>query len=60
MEQMEKRLVKQKRVEKFNEQFRDTVDRGVFQKLSPGELRGWKGLVSYIAMVSSRNYLRRS
>jgi hypothetical protein len=53
MEQMEKRLVKQKRVEEFNEQFRDTVDRGVFQKLSPEKLRGWKGPVNFIAVVEA-------
>ncbi len=39
-ERMEKRLIKQGRVEEFNSQFRDTVERGVFRELSEEELNG--------------------
>jgi hypothetical protein len=42
-ERMEKRLIKQRRVEEFNSQFRDTVERGVFKELSEDELKEWKG-----------------
>jgi hypothetical protein len=51
MEKMEKRLVKQGRVDEFNSQFKDTVDRGVFRELSKEELKEWKGPFNYIAMV---------
>jgi hypothetical protein len=50
---MEKRLVKQGKVDEFNSQFMDTVDRGVFRELSKEELREWKGLFNYIAMVEA-------
>jgi hypothetical protein len=50
---MEKRLIKQGRVEEFNSQFRDTVERGVFRELSEEELRVWKGPFNYIAMVEA-------
>jgi hypothetical protein len=52
-ERMEKRLIKQGRVEEFNSQFRDTVERGVFRELSEEELREWKGPLNYIAMVEA-------
>ncbi len=52
-ERMEKRLSKQGRVEEFNSQFRDTVERGVFRELSEEELREWKGPFNYIAMVEA-------
>ncbi len=52
-EKMEKRLIKQGRVEEFNSQFRDTVERGVFRELSERELREWKGPLNYIAMVEA-------
>jgi hypothetical protein len=42
-ERMEKRLIKQGRVEEFNSPFRDTVEQGVFRELSEEELREWKG-----------------
>jgi hypothetical protein len=42
-ERMEKRLIKPGRVEEFNNQFRDTVERGVFRELSEEELKEWKG-----------------
>jgi hypothetical protein len=42
-ENMERRLVKQNRVEEFSTQFKDTVDRGVFRELTQKELRDWKG-----------------
>jgi hypothetical protein len=43
-ERMEKRLIKQGRVEEFNSQFRDTVERGVFRELSEEELKVGKVL----------------
>ncbi len=52
-ERMEKRLIKQGRVEEFNSQFRDTIERGVFRELSEEELREWKGPLNYIAMVEA-------
>jgi hypothetical protein len=52
-ERMEKRLIKQGRVEEFNSQFRDTVERGVFRELSEEELRELKGPLNYIAMVEA-------
>ncbi|OBQ32859.1 MAG: hypothetical protein AN484_27625, partial [Aphanizomenon flos-aquae WA102] len=52
-EAAERRLKKQKRLEEFNKQFQDTVDRGVFKRLSPEELAAWKGPVNYIAMVEA-------
>ncbi len=52
-ERMEKKLIKQGRVEEFNSQFRDTVERGVFRELSEEELKEWKGPLNYIAMVEA-------
>ena len=52
-ENMERRLIKQNRVEEFNKQFQDTVDRGVFRELQGEELQAWKGPVNYIAMVEA-------
>ncbi len=52
-ERMEKRLIKQGRVEEFNSQFRDTLERGVFRELSEEELKEWKGPLNYIAMVEA-------
>ncbi len=52
-ERMEKRHIKQGRVDEFNSQFKDTVDRGVFRELSAEELRDWKGSFNYIAMVEA-------
>jgi hypothetical protein len=52
-ERMEKRLIKQGRVEEFNNQFRDTVERGVFKELSEEELKEWKGPLNYIAIGGS-------
>jgi hypothetical protein len=49
-ENMEKRLTKQNRVEEFNAQFKDTVNRGVFRELSARELDNWKGPFNYIAL----------
>jgi hypothetical protein len=52
-ERMEERLVKQGRVDKFNSQFKDTVDRGAFRELSKEELREWQGPFNYKAMVEA-------
>jgi hypothetical protein len=52
-ENMELRLVKQNRVEEFNAQFKDTVNRGVFRELTKAEVSKWKGPFNYIAMVEA-------
>jgi hypothetical protein len=52
-ERMEKRLIKQGRVDEFNSQFKDTVNRDVSKELSKEELEGWKGPFNYIAMVEA-------
>lgn len=53
MKSQEKRLVKQKRMEEFNKVFQETVDRGVFKKLTSEEMEEWKGPVNYISMVEA-------
>ncbi len=50
---IEKRLIKQNRVDEFNAQFKDTVDRGVFSELTQKDLEDWKGPFNYIAMVEA-------
>ncbi len=46
-------MIKQKRLEEFNEQFADTVKRGVFRELTREEMDEWKGPVNYITMVEA-------
>jgi hypothetical protein len=41
------------KVEEFNWQFQDNVDRGVFQRLTAGEARAYGGAVNYISMVET-------
>jgi hypothetical protein len=53
MFKQEQRLVKQKRLDEFNEQFHDAVNRGVFRELKEEELSDWDGPVNYISMVEA-------
>jgi hypothetical protein len=53
MSKMGVRLVKTGRLEEFNHQFQDNVDRGVFKVLSREEASKYKGLVNYISMVDA-------
>jgi hypothetical protein len=53
MGKMEARLVKMGRLEEFNRQFQDNVDRGVFRALSKEEASKYKGPVNYISMVEA-------
>ena len=53
MARTEKRLAKLGQLKDFNEQFRETVDRGVFRKLTPEEIRDYQGPVNYISIVET-------
>jgi len=53
MRSQERRLIKQGRLDDFNKVFQETVDRGVFRKLSEEEKREWTGPVNYISMVEA-------
>jgi hypothetical protein len=53
MEVQEKRLIRSRRLEKFNSQFYDMVERGGFRKLSPEEIADYTGRVNYITMVEA-------
>jgi hypothetical protein len=53
MRSLEKRLNKQKRLQEFNEVFQETVERGVFRKISPEEMKEWEGPINYISMVEA-------
>ena len=48
MRSLEKRLMKQKKLQEFNIAFQEIVERGVFRELSAKELALWKGPVNYI------------
>jgi hypothetical protein len=51
MVRLEKQLIKKEDLEAFNEQFNDTVERGVFKKLTPKEAAAWGGPINYISFV---------
>jgi hypothetical protein len=53
MEGQERRMIKSGRLEEFNKQFYETVERGVFRKLSPTELSEYSGPLNYISMVEA-------
>src|SRR5450830_458158 len=53
MQAQEKRLVRTKRLAEFNEQFYQTVERGVFRKLTREEMADYKGPVNYVTMVEA-------
>jgi hypothetical protein len=53
MSRMEARLLKNKRLEEFNQQFQDNVDRGVVKPIPKEEADQYKGAVNYISMVEA-------
>jgi hypothetical protein len=53
MEAQERRLIRSRRLEEFNSQFYDTVERGVFRKLSRQEMADYTGPINYITMVEA-------
>ncbi len=53
MSKMEARLLKTGRLDEFNRQFQDNVDRGVFKAVPREEVDRYKGPVNYISMVEA-------
>jgi hypothetical protein len=53
MSRMEARLLKSGRLEEFNRQFEDNVDRGMFKPIPKEEADRYKGAVNYISMVEA-------
>jgi hypothetical protein len=53
MSRMEARLLKKGRLDKFNQQFQDNVDLGVFKPIPKEEADQYKGAVNYISMVEA-------
>jgi hypothetical protein len=53
MSKMEARLLKTGRLDEFNRQFQDNVDRGVFKAVPQEEADQYKGPVNYISMVEA-------
>ncbi len=53
MSRMETRLLKKGRLDEFNRQFQDNVDRGVFRPIPKEEADQYKGAVNYISMVEA-------
>lgn len=49
----EKRLIKNKQLDAYNQQFDDTVARGVFRRLEPEEMKNYAGPVNYITIVEA-------
>jgi hypothetical protein len=50
---MEMRLERTERMEEFNKQFQDSVDRVVFGSLTVEDVQTYKGPVNYITMVEA-------
>jgi hypothetical protein len=53
MSRMEARLLKKGRLEEFNRQFQDNVNRGVFKPIPREEADRYKGATNYISMVEA-------
>ncbi len=53
MSRMESRLLKKGRLEEFNRQFQDNVDRGVFKPIPKQEADRYSGAINYISMVEA-------
>ena len=51
MRKLEKQLLKKGELEAFNNQFNETVERGVFKKITPEEAVAYAGPVNYISFV---------
>ena len=50
---LEKRLVRNKELDQFNAQFKDAVDRGVFQEINKKEASLYQGPVNYITITEA-------
>ncbi len=50
---IEMRLERTDRMEEFNKQFQDNVDRVIFRSLTVEEVQTYKGPVNYIIMVEA-------
>jgi hypothetical protein len=53
MGKMESRIVKSGRLDEFNRQFQDNVDRGVLRQLTKNEAASYKGPINLISMVEA-------
>jgi hypothetical protein len=53
MGKMESRLVKMGRLDEFNRQFQDNMDRKVFWQLTKNEAASYKGPINYISMMEA-------
>ena len=51
MRKLEQQLIKKGDLDAFNQQFEETVERGVFKKLTHEEAAAWSGPVNYISFV---------
>ena len=51
MKRLEQQLIKKGDLDAFNQQFEETVERGVFKKLTEEEAAAWHGPVNYISFV---------
>jgi hypothetical protein len=53
MSKMEIQLLKMGRLDEFNQQFQDNMDRGVFKPVPREKADQYKGLMNYISMVEA-------
>ena len=53
MMSQERRLIRNNMLDSFNQQFADTVERGVFRKLDRGEIDAYAGPVNYVSIVEA-------
>jgi hypothetical protein len=60
MSTMKARLLKKGRLDEFNRQFQDNVDRGVIKPIPKEEVDRYNGAVNYISMVEARSRLART
>ena len=51
MKRLEQQLIKKGDLDAFNQQFEETVERGVFKKLTDEEAAAWGGPKNYISFV---------
>ena len=50
---LERRLIRTGNLENFNQQFHDSIDRGVFQKVDPQEVKEYIGPVNYVTITEA-------
>lgn len=53
LKSLEKRLIKSNQMENFNEQFKDAIDRGVFEEISQDQMTSYDGPVNYITITEA-------